>query len=190
MTYYFNLGALFLPPTGIELGYEILGTGKTWLDSSNSTFDTSVYGGGLQVFVARTGYKVGIDVSFEQVFHLDVRQLRTDTDSIWTENYTYGHALVVGELPLGGYLFAQAGIGLFLDPWTYRYQFTSFRFHSLDKDEFETGVDTDIGLLFAVGSYIPLAREMRFIVQLRAEILFDWGLSIPVSLVGGVVFNT
>lgn len=94
--------------------------------------------------------------------------------------------LLLAQYSLAGIFFIQGGLGPHLTFWTYHYEY-----HGVyeDSSEDENGAGVNLGLMAACGADFPVTKNISIPLYFRIDLLFRYGIMVPVTLNSGITFR-
>jgi len=177
---YVRAGLNLLPPTLEDLEY--LG-----LSEDEARKNILIFGGGLQIKTDMYGTGLGLDVGGGSLFVNRIIHDQGVGTSYHVDSEADIYILLFAERELGPSSFYQVGLGPHIIPWYYTYYYESDNYTDV-YDEYG-GVTIKAGLSGAVGTELPFGPGAGFYCMARMDMIFQYGILLPVTVVAGLRFG-
>jgi opacity protein-like surface antigen len=148
------------------------------------------FGGGIQVLFPVKQFKLGFDVGVKKTF---TSTASYDMDLIFSTGYSEQvdkesaiNILFVGEFNPSDAFFVQGGLGTYMNSWFYSYEYYNPDYASSYTYDEYSGTHWNFGLLLAGGTAFQLTDNIAIPLYLRADIMFRYGIMIPITANSGV----
>jgi hypothetical protein len=183
---YGKFGYLLTSPSASDLGYVEVGGGDLdqYLDVNKLNF-----GGGAQIFLGQNdswikgaGVRYGVDFGFQRLFTSKFQPYTGTSTSIHNEDENDIYLLGLVEFaPTGKPFFLQAGIGLDLVLWYWKYEHTGYT----NEYEESSGTDTNFGFMIAAGMNLKISESTSLPVMVQINNISRYGLTSSATVVVG-----
>jgi hypothetical protein len=180
---YGSVGWTVLPPSLESLDYD---TRISWAQS----YGLLNAGGGVQFVVPVGGLGIGIDAGFSTLYTLRIDNqafLATNYYDVYKDASDYAYLNLIAEMSFSKLILVQVGAGICLDIWTYSW--VNYYNTSVSDSSEDSGVDLHPDIMAAVGVEIPVAPRIKVFALARADVLFAYGVVIPVRVTIGATIG-
>lgn len=182
-----KIGFTAATPTLEELGYMVIG--GPGLSDDTRQLDRMAYGFGLEALYGKGGLKFGIEAGFTRLFKNEVTLDNSDVHagiSNYVDKESAIQVLLVAHSRLAGIFFIEGGIGAHLTFWTYDYEYLGVYGNESSSDG---GMGTNFGLMAAGGVELPLTENLSIPLFARMDVLFRYGIMVPLTFNAGFNFK-
>ena len=181
---YVQMGFTAAVPTLEELGYLVVDGPP--LSEDHRKVDALSYGLGIQALYGKGNCKFGLEIGGMRLFKSTVILDNTDVNlgiSTNIDREMTSQILVIAQGSLAGIFFAEAGIGPRITLWTYSYEYLG-RYGNTYEDDW--GVKVNFGIMAAGGVDIPISRSISIPIYVRMDMLFRYGVIVPLTINSGI----
>lgn len=183
---YFSIGVTAIPPSAEDLEYD-------YPDLYERDMNPLAIGGGMQMLFALKKLWIGFDVGAKRTFNstssYDMELIYSTGYSTQIDKETTINILFLTEYKLSDLFFLQGGLGPYMTSWFYSYEYTNPEYYSsYDYNEY-TGTKWNFGIMLAGGADLPITDVISIPLYLRFDIMFRYGVMIPITLNSGVRFK-
>jgi len=177
---YMRAGLTLLPPSLEDLDY-------VGLSGEETQKDLLLFGLGLQLKTDLGGTLAGLDIGAGSLF---VNRIIYDQGvgiSYHTDSEMDVYITAFAERKLNDIFFYQVGMGPHFLPWYYTYYYESNSYSDV-YDEYG-GLAVKFGINGALGTDMKLTETIGLYCTARVDMIFQYGIILPVSITAGLNFG-